>query len=65
MLRNIIMVVVISALTAPAFAQGGGSDEGNKLWEEHTKKYKEAGKPPPNLFDLLFSDKKKKTKPSK
>jgi len=65
MLRYIIFAAVIGALAAPVHARGGASDEGHKRSEALAKKYKESGKTPPNLFDLLFGGEKKKTKQSK
>jgi len=66
MLRTVVLVAVISAIAAPALARGGASDEQHERWAEQAKKYKESGKRPPNLFDLLFGeDKKKPSKPTK
>ena len=67
MLRAFTYAVVIGmiSVSTPSFAGGGGSDDGNKLWEERIKKSKEAGQAPTNLFDLLFGDNKKKVKPTK
>lgn len=65
MLRSVIFAAMIGAIAAPAFAQGGASDEGHERWAEQQKKYKEKGQRPPNLFDLLFGEEKKKPKKSK
>ena len=56
---------MIGAIAAPALAKGGASDEAHERWAEQQKKYKETGQRPPNLFDLLFGDEKKKSKKSK
>lgn len=65
MLRIALFAVMIGAIAAPALAKGGASDEAHARWAEQQKKYKEAGQRPPNLFDLLFGDEKKKSKKSK
>jgi len=64
MLRTVVLAALIGTLAAPAFARGGGGDVTNERLAAEAKKYRDAGQRPPNLFDFLFSDNKKKTKPT-